>query len=40
MELEIQCGEMLPGAAQEAVRQLLMQEYDLRQLRLMVHTPW
>ena len=39
MELEIQCGEMLPGAAQEAVRQLLMQEYDLRQLRLMVHTP-
>ena len=39
MELEIQCGEILPGAAQEAVRQLLMQEYDLRQLRLMVHTP-
>ncbi len=39
MELEIQCGEMLPGAAQEAVRQLLMQEYDLRQLRLTVHTP-
>lgn len=39
MELEIQCGEMLPGAAQETVRQLLMQEYDLRQLRLTVHTP-
>ena len=39
MELEIQCGETLPGAAQEAVRQLLMQEYDLRQLRLTVHTP-
>ena len=39
MELEIQCGEQLPDAAQEAVRQLLMQEYDLRQLRLMVQTP-
>ena len=39
MELEIQCGEMLSGAAQETVRQLLMQEYDLRQLRLTVHTP-
>ncbi len=39
MELEIQCGEALPDAAQEAVRQLLMQEYDLRQLRLMVQTP-
>ena len=39
MELEVQCGEQLPDAAQEAVRQLLMQEYDLRQLRLMVQTP-
>ena len=39
MELEIQCGEQLPDAAQEAIRQLLMQEYDLRHLRLTVQTP-
>ena len=39
MELEIQCGEALPDAAQETIRQLLMQEYDLRHLRLTVQTP-
>ncbi len=39
MELELQCGEMLPDAAQETVRQLLMQEYELHQLRLTVQTP-
>ena len=39
MELELQCGETLPDAAQETVRQLLMQEYELHQLRLTVQTP-
>ena len=38
MELELQTGEHLPDAAVEAVRQLLMEEYKLRQLRIMVHT--
>ena len=33
MELEVETGEVLPDAAVEAVRQLLMEEYHLRQLR-------
>ena len=36
MELEVETGEALPDAAVEAVRQLLMEEYRLRQLRMMV----
>ena len=38
MELEVETGEALPDAAVEAVRQLLMEEYRLRQLRMMVRT--
>ena len=38
MELEVETGEVLPDAAVEAVRQLLMEEYHLRQLRMMVRT--
>ena len=38
MELEVETGEALPDAAVEAVRQLLMEEYRLRQLRMTVRT--
>ena len=38
MELELECGEELPEAAQSALRQLLMECYGLSQLRLTVHS--
>ncbi len=37
MELELSCGEEIPEAAQAALRQLLMDQYQLRQLRLHFH---
>ena len=38
MELELTVGEELPEAAQTTLRQLLMDQYGLRQLRLTVRT--
>ena len=37
MEVDVRCGEPLPEALVATIRQLLMDEYDLRQLRLNIH---
>ena len=37
MEVDVHCGEPLPEALVATIRQLLMDEYDLRQLRLNIH---
>ena len=39
MELELTASAPLPEAAVTALRQLLMDQYDLRQLRLSFRTP-
>ncbi|MBQ3534142.1 MAG: PolC-type DNA polymerase III [Clostridia bacterium] len=38
MELEMESGDEIPEAAQSALRQLLQQQYQLRQLRLSIRT--
>ena len=34
LEVQIECGETLPQAAQDALQQMLAQQYDLRQVLL------
>ncbi len=37
LEVQIECGETLPQAAQDALQQMLAQQYDLR--RVLLHFP-
>ena len=34
LEVQIECGETLPQAAQDALQQMLAQQYDLRRVLL------
>ena len=37
LEVQIECGETLPQAAQDALQQMLAQQYDLRRVLLEGH---